>query len=325
MSPQPRPQSRTIYRGIGLGFILILATLGLGLHSHRSQSSSPHLSSNPTLAPIDVTFLVASDTHLGLDPATDRRNEQMLSRMNGLENTQLPNGGTLPKPQGLFITGDLTEDGGAEQWKLFERTYLDRAAMPIFENFGNHDHHRDAFIQERIQQRHGDVFYALDLGGVRCISLGEAPDERGLAFLEQNLRTCPEPQPILLFFHLPLLGPWAENNWFTGSGLREKLARILQGHRIAGIFQGHYHASGTYRWNGIDVYEVGSVKHDWRSFFAVHIQGEQMTVASWNLDLNTWWWWHEKNGKTHTEHFGRPSFPRLNAHPRIREWGDPVR
>lgn len=269
----------------------------------------------------DLSLLVVSDTHMGFDATTDHRNEKLVTRLQTMTGVRLPEGEVLPQPQGLFITGDLTENGGLSAWNHFERTYLHRASIPIFENFGNHDHHWDEVVLDRIRARHGDTNYAVDLGGVHCISLGEAPDARGLGFLEQNLRTCAPDQPILLFFHLPLLGPWAEGNWFSSAGLRERLWAILKGKRVLGIFHGHYHASGTYRWNGIHIYEIGSVKDRWRSFFAVRIQGSHMLVASWNLDSDSWWWWHARDLDTGKESLIKAPVKGVRAHPRLREWG----
>jgi hypothetical protein len=45
----------------------------------------------------------------------------------------------------------------------------------------------------------------------------------------------------------------------------------LQGYRVIGTSDGHYHVSGSYLWNGFDVYRVGSAKDSHHGFAAVHL------------------------------------------------------
>lgn len=277
---------------------------------------------------MDVTFLVASDTHLGLEapegPSRDpmispisieSRNLSMIDRMNGMAGALFPEsiGGSVGTPSAVLIAGDLTETGGERQWREFAAFYGSngrdgRLHFPVYETCGNHDHQKDSSVLDRIRERHGDVIYAFDLGGVHFVSLGEAPDDRGLAFLAKDLNGRPKDTPIVLFFHLPLQGPWAENNWFAQGNYRDRLKAMLEGHRVIAIFHGHSHFASAYRWNGIDVYNPGSVKHSQRGFLVVHVQNDRMTVAEWNLDFGGWWWWHQK-----------PLAPPLPGHDTIRE------
>lgn len=264
----------------------------------RSPAGAP--APLPARPALDLTFLVASDTHLGLD-AIESRNLAMIERMNSLAGTPFPGaiGGKVGVPSAALVTGDLTENGGASQWRLFTQFYGrngqdGRLRYPVFETSGNHDHAADSFVLDRIRERHGDACYAFDLGGVHFVGLAEAPDEQGLSFLARDLAAHPADTPTVLFFHLPLQGPWAEHNWFTQGGFRERLQSVLQGHRILAIFHGHSHFSSAYRWNGIDVYNPGSVKHSQRAFLVVNIRDDAMTVAAWNLDFGSWWWWHQK-------------------------------
>lgn len=292
---------------LGLAALLLLCPARKGTNKSISQVNHP----------INLTFLVASDTHLGLDAPEDpfrdflkspvpieQRNLDMVARMNNLAGTPFPKeiGGRVETPRALLLSGDLTETGGELQWKLFTQIYGSNGRdgllrMPVYETTGNHDHEKDSIVLDRIRQRHGDVVYSFDLGGVHFISLGEAPDDRGLAFLEKDLQGRPPSTPILLFFHLPLQGPWAENNWFGQGTFRDRLKTMLDGHRVIAIFHGHSHITSAYRWNGIDVYNPGSVKHSQRGFLVVQIQNDRMTVAEWDLDSASWWWWHQTSLK----------------------------
>src|SRR5262249_40841731 len=94
------------------------------------------------------------------------------------------------------------------------------------------------------------------------------------------------------FFHYPLEGP--ETFWFGDGPFRDQLIGILAGYNVLGIFNGHRHTSGMYRWKGYDAYLEGSVKHAWHSFAVVHVTDTRWTVASYNYDRREFWWWHDK-------------------------------
>jgi len=311
MNPGTRLRSRSLWAAA-----LLAALFSAGLLAYwKRPGKKPELSAPSSAAQrIDLTFLVASDTHLGLDAPEDpsrnplthpspieSRNKAMIERMNGLAGTPFPAelGGKVGLPSAVLVAGDLTESGGESQWRLFTRFYGWKGGdgllrFPVFETFGNHDYANDDSILDRIRERHGGTHYSFDVGGIHFVGLGEAPEEQGLAFLNQDLDARPADTPTVIFFHLPLRGPWAENNWFAGGGFRERLKTILQGHRILAIFHGHSHFSSAYRWNGIEVYNPGSVKHSQRAFLVVRICDDSMTVAAWNLDFEDWWWWHRK-------------------------------
>jgi cytolysin (calcineurin-like family phosphatase) len=99
---------------------------------------------------------------------------------------------------------------------------------------------------------------------------------------------------VLVYQHFPLLGPWSEGQWFAQGNYREKLRETLAGYNVVALFHGHYHASGRYRWKGIDVYNVGAAKHGHYSFGVVHVTDSRLRVASWRFTEDRWEWWHEK-------------------------------
>ena len=262
---------------------------------------------------LDVTFFVASDTHLGFDtPDTSGRdivrnpvgievtNLKMIEAMNGLAGRPWPPeiGRAVHRPRGVIVTGDLTEDGGQQDWRLFVAMYglTGREGplhYPVYEAGGNHDRNRNWYVREQIAKRHGGRFYSFDFDDLHLVCLGEAPDETGLEFLATDLEHVARDVPVVLYLHYPLLGPYSDNWWSEGD-YREQLYETIRGHNVVGIFHGHYHASGAYGWRGYDVYNVGSPKHAHHSFAAVHVTERQMVVASFNYDLGDWWWWHVK-------------------------------
>lgn len=270
------------------------------------------------LGGVDLTFIVASDTHVGFaaseagvdgglrepvsDPAeSDRINLRQIRDMNSMSGRALPGelGGKVGVPRGVLISGDLTENGEPWQWRHFVKLYgLDghdgELHFPVFEAYGNHDKHHSWYTLDRITERHGAPRYAFDWDDLRVVNLGEAPDDEALAFLSADLTRVGKERPVVIYFHFPLRGPWSDNNWFGEGRYRADLARVLFGYNVVGLFHGHYHASGRYQWEGVDVYNVGATKHEQWSFAVVHVTDTRFTVLSWNYRDQSWEFWHDK-------------------------------
>lgn len=246
---------------------------------------------------MDLVFMVTADTHFGV-AHTIARNRRAIDAMNTMEGRELPAGlGRLGRPRGVLAAGDLTENGEVGEWEAFVAHFGTdgtdgRLRFPVFETWGNHDKHSGWYVRQRIEERHGDVRYAFDWHDVHVVSLGEAPDHEDIAWLSDDLARVGPEVGLVLFFHFPLEGPFTDN-WFV-TEYKDALHAALEGHPVLGIFHGHHHASGSYRWRGIDVYNVGSPKHSFTSFAVVRITDQRMTVASWNYELGAWWWWHDK-------------------------------
>jgi len=267
---------------------------------------------------LDVTFFVAADTHVGFaaseqgadggtrdpvkEPAeSDRLNAKQIAAMNNLPGQALPAelGGVVGAPRGVIIAGDLTEDGTPWQWSHFVAWYGlnggdGQLSWPVLEMHGNHDKHHSWHTLDRVRERHGGTRYAFDWDDLRVIVLGEAPDDEGLAFLTRDLARVGKERPVVLAQHFPLRGPFSTRNWFGDGRYKAELARVLFGYNVVALFHGHYHASGRYRWEGIDVYNVGSTKHEQWSFGVVRVTDTRLTVASWHWGDRAWEFFHEK-------------------------------
>jgi len=273
---------------------------------------------------LTVTFFVASDTHLGFNVPSaadrdiveqpigiERTNLRMIESMNAAPGTAFPSalGGTIGLPRGVLITGDLTERGGAEEWAMFERMYGRSGVggplkFPVFEADGNHDRALDWHVREQIAKRHGGRYYSFDWDDLHVVCLAEAPADDGIEFLERDLARIEKDVPVVLFMHYPLLGPYSDN-WWTRQRGPDKLHRVIDGHNVVGIFHGHHHATGAYRWRDYDVYNVGSPKDSVHTYLIATLTDNNMRVGSFNYDTHSWWWWHEKpiNEGTHARRF----------------------
>ncbi len=109
----------------------------------QPQTSPPVPRKRERTGKLAATFFVASDTHLGFNtpPAEGRdivaqplgieaTNLQMIRSMNELPGKAWPSalGGVVSSPRGVIITGDLTENGGKEEWAMFDTMYGRSAA-----------------------------------------------------------------------------------------------------------------------------------------------------------------------------------------------------
>ncbi len=224
----------------------------------------------------DVTFAVVSDTHFGFGgmPAA---HDVLIPTLNKV------------KARGLLVTGDLTEWGKPEEWEPFARTYgLDggdgKLAMPVFEVVGNHDKVTAHFVEEQVAARHGGRFYSWDWDDLHLVALGEAPDDEGLTFLAHDLERIARDVPVVLYFHLALLGPWSTDNWFADGTFKDRLFSTIERSNVIAIFHGHHHATGHYLWHGIDVFKPGAVKNGAHTFAVVHVTDDRISVSSFDWD-----------------------------------------
>lgn len=262
---------------------------------------------------LDVTFFVASDTHMGFDVPSaegrnivenpvgiERTNLRMIASMNEAPGRDYPAalGGKVQLPRGVLITGDLTEHGGAEEWAMFDVMYGRSGKggplkFPVYEADGNHDRAKNWHVREQIAKRHGGRYYSFDWDDLHLVCLAEAPGDDGIEFLEKDLEGVAKDVPVVLYMHYPLLGPYSETWWSKQNG-PQKLQQVIEGHNIVGIFHGHHHATGAYRWQGYDVYKVGSPKNSSHTYLIAQVNDDKLVVAAYDYDANTWSWWHEK-------------------------------
>jgi hypothetical protein len=290
------------------------------------QHAEPVVRHVPRRGGLDVTLLAASDTHFGskvvgldrqgrkawINAAPVRRvMDDQMKRIAGKPYPQSI-GGTVGPPASLVITGDLTEDGKPEEWRQFAEFYDLPAGqpepkptadwrppgpgerMPVYECPGNHDKHSGFYVHQQVAARHGGDYYSIDYGDLHLASLSDGPDEKGLDWLKRDLAKTGRQRPVIIYMHYPLVGPFSDSWWGGKPELTESFAGIIAGFNIIAILHGHWHIPGHYEWNGVDVYNIGSIKHGARCFGVVHVTDQTFTFGSWNCRQDDWWWWHSK-------------------------------
>jgi 3',5'-cyclic AMP phosphodiesterase CpdA len=130
------------------------------------------------------------------------------------------------------------------------------------------------------QERFGPAFYSFDHKGVHFIvldSIGITP-ERGyegridadqLAWLAKDLNAQPAGTPIIVSTHIPLVtavgaytvpAPGAKGYTFVNGPAAIKL---LEGHNVLAVLQGHNHINERVEWHGIPYITSGAVCGNW--------------------------------------------------------------
>ncbi len=243
----------------------------------------------------DVTLVVAADTHVGAE-GIDPVNRRQIAAMNALAGTPWPMelGGKVAEPAAVIIAGDLTNHGFAGQWKQFKALYGQTSEggllkYPTMLLSGNHDRHVPLIrpAVDGVRRKHGALRYSRDFGDLHVVCLDEYPDAAGRRWLANDLAAVGRRLPVLLVLHYSITGPYSQH-WSEKD--KTAFGDTIAGFNVIGIFHGHYHGSGRYRWRGYDVFNVGSPRHAAHSFAAVRVTDTHLYVASWNYDASAWRW-----------------------------------
>jgi 3',5'-cyclic AMP phosphodiesterase CpdA len=216
--------------------------------------------------PAPIRFLHLTDLHIS-DPAVPDP-ELSTDTLAALDEAIARIAAMDPAPAFVVISGDLTNRGDAESYRLLAGR-LSRIAVPIFLAMGNHDD-RAAFHAELLGQP-GNARYAHDglAGGAHVIVLdsqqpgriGGRLEEDQFAFLEAALARHPDVPKIVVCHHPPAHSAEEELIWHSLDW--ESTARLgaaLQG-RAAGLLCGHVHVPRVSHWHGLPVV-VGNGLHN---------------------------------------------------------------
>ncbi len=189
-----------------------------------------------------------SDLHVCSDPTLSAKNifaERAIEAIWRLKS----------RPDVVILTGDVTEFGTAEEYKLVGRM-LSRLDMPIYPIPGNHDD-RDRMRAEfrqigQLTAGYKLLNYVIETRPVRLIGLDSvipgraegALAQEALDFLDDALAK-ERRVPTLIFLHHPPIMTGLESKdgirLFKGA---DRLVNILAGHpQIERIVSGHFHRS----------------------------------------------------------------------------------
>ena len=137
----------------------------------------------------------------------------------------------------------------------------------IYMCLGNHDTYTDSLktklfrffhcgkyppntIQGLLEQKYGGQLYSFVKKGITFLCLGIYPDHNAIIFLREELKKSLHCDPIILFFHYPLTGPYSD--WWKDEE-RVRFYETIKGKNIICICVGHYHDTYITTWNDIPV------------------------------------------------------------------------
>ncbi len=161
-----------------------------------------------------------------------------------------------PLPDAVLLTGDLTEAGLAEEYKVLAALLARTLPLPVFTIPGNHDQRAPMLANlPGVRQEDGFVQYVVEEFPVRLVMLdtlvpgaghGELC-ERRLAWLDRTLAAAPRKPTLIAMHHPPFLCGIVHMDKIALRG-REAFAQVLARHQQVGrIVCGHVHRPVTAR------------------------------------------------------------------------------
>lgn len=248
-----------------------------------------------------------TDLHLGFDPGKpDELNRQRLDR------TLKRLAEMVPRPDLLFVTGDIADNG--EDGESYQR-YREAIAglpFPVWPAMGNHDS-REAFLAlfPDLPAPDGFIQYGIEDFPVRILVLdtleigrhGGGFCETRAAWLEARLGEAPE-RPTLVVLHHPPIATGL--SWMTENPEADwvrRLRAIVAAHpNIVAMISGHLHRPIVTRWAGTTLAvcpaTAPQVALDLEPMDPDHADGRPMIVAD-----QPWFALHYWNGSELISHF----------------------
>ncbi len=246
----------------------------------------------PCKGGMDLTLLIAADTHCGWDSIRGN-NRRQIEAMNHLPGRDWPEeiGGRVGSPRAVLLLGDLTENGTWAQRRLFEQTYLKSLRWPVVLGAGNHDRwvpghylwHRP--MHDLIRSRHGSLLHSHDWQDLHYVCVGEYPDQSTCRWLARDLARVGRLRPVIIGMHYCLAG--ADSGWWQESEKR-RFAHTIQPYNIVALVHGHHHKAGRYDWEGHDVLRLGSTKDGTHSFAVLHLTDTRLRGACYDWQGGGW-------------------------------------
>ncbi len=179
-----------------------------------------------------------------------------------------------PAPFAVLLSGDLVDDGTAEQYELLATILAPlRAKMPVYLAPGNHD---DREVMRNVMHAHGYDYlpakgplqYVADLGELRLISLDTlVPGEPGgllceerLAWLDARLEEDARPT-LIMQHHPPFATGLVRMDGMGLSGIDAEAAILSKHDHVERVLSGHLHRTICCRFAKTMAYVAPSCAH----------------------------------------------------------------
>ncbi|WP_169544979.1 phosphodiesterase [Sneathiella aquimaris] len=176
-----------------------------------------------------------------------------------------------PKPDAIFLTGDLINCGQMDEYKILKQV-LQMADIPTFLGIGNHDNRENflaSFGSEPYLSDDNFIQYSVEKQGLRMLMLDTNIENcpngllcaQRLDWLEKTLSEKPD-MPTVIFMHHPPFKTGIVAMDRMGLNEAEKFGRVLENHpQVMRIFCGHIHRPIQSMFHGVMAQVCPSTSH----------------------------------------------------------------
>jgi hypothetical protein len=274
----------------------------MGMSSHRLPRTTLFAAFLSVCLPVGslwaedggLTFFGWSDQHVQVD-GNGEHLAPALEAMNGLPGKPYPEsiGGAVAKPAFVFGCGDISEWPSRAARDTYEQLITKRLKFPSYDVAGNHDIgglSPNDTILGWLRQRHGDLRYTFEKGGVLFIALFSEYDEglnnpaqpvsqAALEYLRQTLAKVPPGQPVVVATHL----------CFDSITNRDEFVDAFGKANVILVLGGHYHKAVVSKYRGFPFVQLPSPEPKGaHEFTVIRITTDRLVAVPFNYRDNKW-------------------------------------
>ena len=223
-----------------------------------------------------LQFIHITDTHIGSANGLKNLNSFIQLMQNFPE-----------KPDFIIHTGDVTEFGSEEEFRAYSQA-ISSLNIPFYHTLGNHDVRWNGagwLLGEKYLPNYKRN-YAFTNQGITFIALDSSfpfsqyglIDPSQLAWLKDTLAKIPSEQPIIIFFHHPIM---PSRNFLIG---KDALLEILRPYNVVLFITGHGHSNQTWQVDGINSIMTKGLMDANTCFRFIKIRNDMIEISTYDLN-----------------------------------------
>jgi len=223
-----------------------------------------------------LQFIHITDTHIGSANGLKNLNSFIQLMQNFPE-----------KPDFIIHTGDVTEFGSEEEFRAYSQA-ISSLNIPFYHTLGNHDVRWNGagwLLGEKYLPNYKRN-YAFTNQGITFIALDSSfpfsqyglIDPSQLPWLKDTLAKIPSEQPIIIFFHHPIM---PSRNFLIG---RDALLEILRPYNVVLFITGHGHSNQTWQVDGINSIMTKGLMDANTCFRFIKIRNDMIEISTYDLN-----------------------------------------